>query len=113
MTKLKLTFSVAIITALLAASAPNSASATGVPVVAIPPLVGGGGGGGPGPGLIFVCVGGIIVAAIVANARDNRELTAEEALTCGTLFWLAQPKVVHKKKHKRSRKGYPPISVKG
>ncbi len=110
MTKLKLT-SVAIIAALLAAGVPNSASANPPKVV---PVGGKHFGGGSGPWLIFGCAGGIILAALAANARDNRELTAEEAWTCGTLFWLSQPRMVHKKKHHRtSHKGYPPISVKG
>ena len=42
--------------------------------------------------LIFGCASGIILAAAVANARDNRELTQSEAITCGLLFWFAQPR---------------------
>ena len=42
--------------------------------------------------LIFGCASGIILAAAVANARDNRELTQSEAITCGLLFWLAPPR---------------------
>ena len=53
-----------------------------------------GGAGFPWP--IFACAGGIITAALIASARDNRELTAPEAWTCGTLFWFSQPK---KKRH--------------
>lgn len=45
------------------------------------------------PWLIIGCAGGIILAAMAANARDNRELTTEEAWSCGTLFLLSQPKV--------------------
>jgi cell division protein FtsW (lipid II flippase) len=111
MTKLKLT-SVAIISALLAASAPNSASA----VVRVPVVPGTHFGAGSGPWPIFGCAGGIILAALAANARDNRELTAEEAWSCGTLFLLSQPKMARKEhKHHRhvSHQGYPPISVKG
>jgi hypothetical protein len=110
MTKLKLT-SVAIIAALLAASAPNSASAN----PRVVPVGGTHFGTGSGPWLIFGCAGGIIVAALAANSRDNRELTTEEAWSCGTLFWFSQPKMAHKvhKKHKKHHKGYPPISVKG
>ena len=33
-----------------------------------------------------VCGVGIIAAALVANFRDNRELTAKEAQTCGLLL---------------------------
>jgi hypothetical protein len=53
-------------------------------------------GGATVPWPIFACVGGIITSALVANYRDNRELTAPEAWTCGVAFWFAQPK---KKKH--------------
>ena len=42
--------------------------------------------------LIFGCASGIIFAAAVANARDNRQLTQSEAITCGLLFWLAPPR---------------------
>lgn len=38
--------------------------------------------------LIFGCASGIIFAAAVANAQQNRQLTQREALTCGLLFWL-------------------------
>jgi hypothetical protein len=38
--------------------------------------------------LIFGCASGIILAAAVANARDNRQLTMKEAITCGLLFWF-------------------------
>lgn len=47
---------------------------------------------------IFACAGGIITSALVANYRDNRELTALEAWTCGVAFWFAQPG-----KHKKGR----------
>jgi hypothetical protein len=49
-------------------------------------------GGATVPWPIFACVGGIITSALVANYRDNRELTAPEAWTCGLAFWFAQPK---------------------
>jgi len=35
------------------------------------------------------CTASIMLAAIVAGQRDNRELTTGEAATCGLLFWLA------------------------
>ncbi len=38
--------------------------------------------------LIFGCASGTILAAAIANARDNRQLTQSEAITCGLLFWL-------------------------
>jgi hypothetical protein len=49
--------------------------------------------GNPGAALwpIFACAGGIMTAALVANARDNRELTAPETWSCGVLFWFNPP----------------------
>lgn len=45
---------------------------------------------------IFGCAGDVIAAAWVANVRFNRQLTANEAMTCGIGFWLnpapAQPR---------------------
>jgi len=41
---------------------------------------------------IFGCAGGIILAALAANYRDNRQLTTPEAWSCGLLFWFSQPK---------------------
>jgi hypothetical protein len=55
-----------------------------------------GNGGASLPWGIFACAGGIITSALVANYRDNRELTAPEAWTCGLLFWFTPP---HKKRH--------------
>lgn len=36
---------------------------------------------------VFICPAGIITAAMVANWHNNRELTAQEAWTCGLLYW--------------------------
>jgi hypothetical protein len=41
---------------------------------------------------IFGCSSGIILAAMVANFQQNRQLTAQEAWTCGLLFWFNPPK---------------------
>jgi hypothetical protein len=41
---------------------------------------------------IFGCSSGIIFAAMVANWQQNRQLTAQEAATCGLLFWFTPPK---------------------
>jgi hypothetical protein len=41
---------------------------------------------------IFGCSSGIILAAMVANFQQNRQLTAQEAWTCGLLFWFNRPK---------------------
>jgi hypothetical protein len=54
-----------------------------------------GGGGATAPWAIFACAGGIIASALVANYRDNRQLTTPEAWTCGVLFWFAKPKGRH------------------
>jgi hypothetical protein len=43
--------------------------------------------GGTTPWLMFVCPGGIITAAVVKNARRHKELTTQEAWTCGFLYW--------------------------
>jgi hypothetical protein len=40
----------------------------------------------------FACPASIILSGIVANFRDNRQLTTPEAWTCGLAFWLAKPK---------------------
>jgi hypothetical protein len=54
---------------------------------------------GPGnPAVVWSvigCAGGIVLSAFAANYRDNRELTAPEAWTCGLLFWFSQPKGRH------------------
>ena len=33
-----------------------------------------------------ICAGGLIIAALIANFKDNRELTSKEAQTCGLLL---------------------------
>jgi hypothetical protein len=38
---------------------------------------------------IFGCSSGIVFAAIVANWRNNRQLTWNEAATCGLLYWFS------------------------
>lgn len=44
------------------------------------------------PWIFIGCAGGIILAAFHANYRDNRELTAPEAWSCGLLHWFSQPR---------------------
>jgi hypothetical protein len=39
----------------------------------------------------FACPASIILSGIVANFRDNRQLTYAEAWTCGLLYWFAKP----------------------
>jgi hypothetical protein len=93
---------------MLAAMAPTTASAT----VYVPPHFkyikhvkhmkhmkhvkhvkshGGGHHSSATPWYVIGCAAGIVFAALAANARDNRELTAEEAWSCGTLFLLSTP----------------------
>jgi hypothetical protein len=38
--------------------------------------------------IIFGCAGSIILAAWVKNVRQHRELTQQEAMTCGLAYWL-------------------------
>jgi hypothetical protein len=40
---------------------------------------------------IIGCAGGVVLAALAANARDHRELTANEAASCGLLFLFSPP----------------------
>jgi hypothetical protein len=81
------------------ALAPNSARAQ---VKVIPP---------PPPGHVvvpawwwasFACPASVVLSALVADFRDNRQLTAPEAWTCGLLYWIpmpSQPKPVGHKHH--------------
>ena len=43
------------------------------------------------PWVVIGCVSGTVLSAVIANWRDNRELTWNEAASCGILFWFAQP----------------------
>jgi hypothetical protein len=36
----------------------------------------------------FACPASIVLSALVADFRDNRQLTAPEAGTCGLLYWI-------------------------
>jgi hypothetical protein len=75
-------------------------------------LHGHGGGAGATLGPIFGCAGGIIFAALAANYRDNRELTADEAWTCGLAFWFSDPQPRQPVVQRTARRA-PPISAKG
>jgi hypothetical protein len=49
-----------------------------------------------------VCAVGIVAAAAHANWRDNRELTTQEAWSCGVLYLFEAPmpkKVARRTKH--------------
>jgi hypothetical protein len=37
---------------------------------------------------VFGCAGSIIFTAYVAHVRHHRELTQQEAMTCGAIYWL-------------------------
>jgi hypothetical protein len=50
----------------------------------------------PLPWIVMGCVSGTVLSAMVANWRDDRELTWSEAASCGILFWFAQPVRVRK-----------------
>ena len=76
----------------------TNALAQPIPICPIPTPIGlvcvPGPGGAPGkvfggstPWWIFVCPTGIVTAAVVKNARRHKELTAQEAWTCGFLYW--------------------------
>jgi hypothetical protein len=39
----------------------------------------------------FACPASIILSGIVADFRDNRQLTTAEAWTCGLLYWIPMP----------------------
>jgi len=51
-----------------------------------------------------VCGIGIIVAAMIANAQQNRELTEKEAATCGLMLNQDQKNVKAQSKTKKHRK---------
>lgn len=75
----------AIALAAIIAFLPVRASAG---VIIIPPAAAPGSGSGAGAYALVGCVASIMIAAIVASQEFNRELTTEEAATCGLLFWI-------------------------
>jgi hypothetical protein len=42
------------------------------------------------PWVIIGCATMIVMTAMVANTRDNRQLTSPEAISCGILYWFQQ-----------------------
>jgi hypothetical protein len=38
--------------------------------------------------VIFGCAGGVVLAALAANYTQRRQLTWNEAATCGLLYWF-------------------------
>jgi hypothetical protein len=51
-----------------------------------------------------VCAIGTIIAALHANARDNRELTAQEASWCGVPYLFEAPKPQKKKSARHAKR---------
>jgi hypothetical protein len=89
----------AALAASLAASAVSPASAAAVAPVVIPTVPASGGIHTPWvPFAVMGCAAGIIFAAMAANSRDNRELVAPEAWTCGLLFLFSEPRSKKKAK---------------
>ena len=41
---------------------------------------------------IFGCTGGIVFTAMAANWQQHRQLTWNEAATCGLVYWFTPPK---------------------
>jgi hypothetical protein len=79
--------------AALAAAMLLSVPATGqAGYYCAPKVVSSGGGSSAAPWLIIGCAGGVVLAALAANYRDGRELTAREAWSCGTLFLFSRPR---------------------
>jgi hypothetical protein len=81
-------FIIAIAAAIVALSIVPKAHAKPVPVVVAP----------PSHAFVpawwwagFACPASIILSGIVANFRDNRQLTTAEAWTCGLLYWIPMP----------------------
>jgi hypothetical protein len=44
---------------------------------------------------VFGCAGGIVVTALAANYINKRQLTWNEAATCGLLYWFAMAQNGH------------------
>lgn len=83
MKKSKLT---AIVLAAAIGLAPVAASAQRLPV---PVPVGGSSSAGAATGLAG-CVLSIMLAAVDKGSKYKKELTTDEALTCGLLYWLRE-----------------------
>jgi len=78
----------ALAASLVSAAVPSTASAYVHKKVVVPPTAHSG--SSVVPWLVIGCAGGIIAAAFAANFVFNRELTAQEAWTCGMLYWFNQ-----------------------
>lgn len=77
----------AVAVAAAIAFSPISASAQRVPVPV--PVAG----GSSGAGAVYAlggCVIAIMIAAVDKGRKYKKELTNEEALTCGLLYWIRE-----------------------
>jgi hypothetical protein len=45
----------------------------------------------PVPWYLMGCPASIVLSAIVADFKDNRQLTTWEAWSCGLLYWIPMP----------------------
>lgn len=43
------------------------------------------------PWVLFGCTGSVVVSALVADWKDNRQLSYSEAYSCGLLYWFSPP----------------------
>lgn len=89
--------------AMMAAISLSSSGANAAVAPVVPPAGGGGSLNLTVPWIVGGCAAGIILAAAVANSRDNRELAAPEAWTCGLLFWFERPTEKKPAHHARHR----------
>ena len=60
----------------------------GVKKVVPPPVAAPAGHVGAAPWALMACPALIVVSGVVANFKDNRQLTYWEAVTCGLLYWF-------------------------
>jgi hypothetical protein len=51
------------------------------------------------PWAVIGCSGSIVLSALVADFKDNRQLTNWEAWTCGLLYWIPLPPQPKRKGH--------------
>jgi hypothetical protein len=85
----------ALAVAMAVGTMPNAASAHHYRHIKHVKHMKGGGhghGGSSVPWIIIGCASGVVLAALAANYRDHRELTADEAWSCGALFLFSQPR---------------------
>jgi hypothetical protein len=72
--------------ALLALSATSLNA--GIKKVVPPPVAAPASHVGAAPWILMACPALIVASGVVANFKDNRQLTYWEAVTCGLLYWF-------------------------